>query len=539
MHTRLVVGRGSLAETMIGALGERPDRTVVVREEDDPLQMDTTPVEVIDGDPTDSGVLTAIEGVETVVVAGERATENLAVAEVARETFPEAFLLAYTGTEPDERTRAELDRLADRIVDPRRALTAYLTDRIVTGGTSVHELQSVLSGIEGELAVVAHDNPDPDAIASAIALADIAERLGCSARACYYGSINHQENRAMVNLLEYDLHELAPEDDLSTFGGVALVDHARPGVNDGVPPGTDVDVVIDHHPPRGPVAAQFTDLRSDVGATSTLLVDYYRRLGVEPTDAVATGLLFGIRVDTNEFSREVSVADFEAGAFLLPNADMGALERIENPNMSSDTLETIAEAIVSREQYGSVLLSGIGKIRDRDTLAQAADRLLNLDGITTTLVYGIKDGTIYASARARGTDLDLGEALRAAFDQVGSAGGHADMAGAQIDLGVMEWIEEDNQSLREIVDGLVTDRFLEALEMHPSQISLGTYGAGPDRPAPVPTDGWPTGNLDGPGGEYRPSDGSRTGEDSTNANEGDTDDGRGDEQGRQLDDMLE
>ncbi|WP_135667045.1 DHH family phosphoesterase [Halorhabdus rudnickae] len=481
MHTRLVAGCGSLGETLVGTLAERPGRTVVVREaEAEYGQVETSAIEVIEGDPSDPEILGAVDGVETVIVSGEDPSRNLAVARATREVYPSAFLLAYIGSEASADTRAALGELADRIVDPRAALASYLTDRVGTGGNSIHALQSVLRDIEGELAIMTHDNPDPDAIASALALERIADRLGCPAQVCYYGSINHQENQAMVNLLEYDLRKLEPAEDLSAFGGFALVDHARPGVNDGLPEETDIDVVIDHHPPRGPVAARFTDLRSDVGATSTLLVDYYRRLGIEPAEDIATGLLFGIRVDTDEFSREVSVADFEAGAFLLPHADVGALERIENPNVSSATLETIAEAIVSRERYGSVLLSGVGQITDRDTLAQAADRLLNLEAVTTTLVYGIKEGTIYVSARARGTDLDLGEALRAAFDQVGSAGGHADMAGAQIKLGVMEWVEEGEQSLREVVDGLVTDRFLEVLEMHPSQISLGTYGTGAD-----------------------------------------------------------
>ena len=499
MHTRLVVGRGPLVESVLDALAERPGRTVVVSKEGiEPRQVEPSAVDVIEGDPTDSKVLRSVDDVGTIIVADETPVGNIAMAEAARETFPDAFLLAFAGSETPDETRADLRELADCIVDPGEALASYLIDRVGTGGTSLHELQSVLADIEGKIAVVTHDNPDPDAIASALALERIAERMGCSAQACYYGSINHQENRAMVNLLGYDLRTLDSDEDLSAFAGFALVDHARPGVNDGLPEDTDVDVVIDHHPPRGPVAARFTDLRSDVGATSTLLVDYYRRLGVEPAGDIATGLLFGIRVDTDEFSREVSVADFEAGAFLLPHADVGAIERIENPNVSSATLETIAEGIVSRQRYGSVLLSGVGRIGDRDTLAQAADRLLNLEGIATTLVYGIKDGTIYVSARARGTDLDLGEALRAAFDQVGSAGGHADMAGAQIELGVMEWVEEGEQSLREVVDGLVTDRFLEVLEMHPSQISLGTYGTGTDASVDIPGGDRPTGGSGSP-----------------------------------------
>ncbi|WP_181686705.1 DHH family phosphoesterase [Halorhabdus salina] len=499
MRTRLVVGCGALGTTLVETLSERPGRVVVIvpGERAETLRERLPSVDVMVGDPTESSVFETVPDADSVVVAGDDPSRNLQTATAAAQSLPDAFLLAYTGREPPADVRQSLAGLADRLVDPGTVFETFLSERVETGGTSMHELRSVLTDIDGPLAVVMHDNPDPDAIASAVALQRIAEYVGCSAQACYFGSINHQENRAMVNLLEYDLRNLDAESDLTEFGGFALVDHARPGVNDGLPEDTTVDVVIDHHPPRGPVSARFADLRSDAGATSTLLVDYSRRLGIEIESDVATGLLFGIRVDTDEFSREVSVADFEAGAELLPKADLGALERIENPSVSSDTLETIAAAIRRRQSHGSVLLSGVGAINDRDTLAQAADRLLNLEDITTTLVYGIQEGIIYISARSRGTDLDLGETLRAAFGQIGSAGGHADMAGAQIELGVLESIDGDDPSLLNIVDNLVADQFLNVLDLHPSQVSLGTYGQSDESTVDVPeSDGWVTSETD-------------------------------------------
>jgi len=504
MRTRLVVGSGSIARAVIDSLYERPGRLLVVRPDEriDPSAENGT-VETISVDPTAPSQLADIDAaVETVVVAASTPAENLAIARAAREAFPSAFLLVYADADDDQREQrrtalSDLRSIADRVVDPGDVLRSYLEDRIETGGISVHELRRVLEDVAGTLAVVMHDNPDPDAIASAIALVRIAERMGCPAEACYYGSINHQQNRAFVNLLDLDLTSLDPDADLSEYDGFALVDHARPGVNDGLPEDTPVDIVIDHHPPRGPVSAEFTDLRSDVGATSTLLVDYLRRLDVEVAETVATALLFGIRVDTDEFTREVSVADFEAGAFLLRTADLGVLERIEDPSMSSDTLATIADAIHNRTRHGSVLLSGVGELRDRDTLAQAADRLLAMEGVTTTLVYGIKSGTIYISARSRGTDLDLGETLRAAFGQIGSAGGHADMAGAQLELGVMEAIN-DQDDLGGIVEEIVTDRFLDALEIYPSQLPPESYGVGTELPGDAtPTAPHPESEQDG------------------------------------------
>ena len=91
---------------------------------------------------------------------------------------------------------------------------------------------------------------------------------------------------------------------------------------------------------------------------------------------------------------------------------------------------------------------------------------LMLENVTTSVVYGFADGTIYVSARARSTEIDLGETLRDAFGKIGSAGGHVDMAGAQITMGVLEATDEREESLEQIVESVVADRFLEAADTY-------------------------------------------------------------------------
>jgi nanoRNase/pAp phosphatase (c-di-AMP/oligoRNAs hydrolase) len=485
MVSRLVLGCGSVGRQLsLSAMDRRGDLLVLTDDEArvDALREEGIAAEV--GDPTAIDAIRARAGpVDSVIVAGPDATRNRAVADAARTAYPDAFLLAYTGLDASPDDREALAGLADRTVDPERSVAEAVLDRLGDDGYRLRRLNRVLAGIEGRLAVVMHDNPDPDAIASAVALRTLAERAGVEADACYYGDISHQENRALVNLLAFDLVNLDPaEDPRETYDGFALVDHSRPGVNDQLPPETAIDVVIDHHPPRGPVEAAFLDLRSDVGATSTLLTGYMDAFGVEPTPPVATGLLFGIRVDTKDFSREVSVEDFRAAATLVPYVDTAALDRIESPSVSVETLECIGRAIGKRTVHGQVVVSCIGRTSDRDALAQAADTLLDLEGVTVTFVYGYTEEMVYASARARGTELDLGEALRDAFGQIGSAGGHADMAGAQLPIGALavrfdadeaEGVDHDPEDdLREAIDS----RFLEALDVLPDPPTMSAYG---------------------------------------------------------------
>ncbi|SDJ84427.1 nanoRNase/pAp phosphatase, hydrolyzes c-di-AMP and oligoRNAs [Halovenus aranensis] len=461
MIDRLVLGSGTLVQRVVGALRDQSGSVRVVTDEESlatTLRNEGTVVEACD--PADAEALADLTA-EMVVVVEERQTQAVETARAARTAFPDTYLLAYVARDAPT-AEDELRTVADRVANPYRQAASHVLDRVGGTGQQLQQLKRVLRSID-RLAVVAHDNPDPDAIASGTALARLAASAGCDPQVCYHGEITHQENRAFVNVLDLDLRQLDPGEGVAAFDGIALVDHARPSVNNQLPDDSDIDIVIDHHPPRAPVDARFVDLRSGVGATSTLLVDYFDLFGTELDTTVATALLFGIHVDTKGFNREVSPADFEAAATVLPAADLGVLERVESPSMTSKTLDIIASAIQSRRVEGKVLMSCVGDLAERDALAQAADRLLQLESITATLVYGVKDGTIYASARSHGVEVDIGETMREAFDPIGSAGGHVDMAGAQISLGILDAVEEQESSLVEIVEDIVEERFLDAI----------------------------------------------------------------------------
>ena len=458
---RLVLGSGSLEAAFVERLTERPGSLVVLVDDDRRVQsLRESGVDARNVDPTDPNAVRAVAGpVDSVVVLPSTFDRARSLAATARSAYPGAFVLACLDGEADPTAVAEH---ADRVVEGVGATASHTLEWAGDSGVRVRRLQSVLRDVDGTLGVFAHDNPDPDAIASAVCLRRIAEWVGTDAEVCYYGGIDHQENRALVNLLEYDLRNLDADADLGSFAGFALVDHSRPDINSGLPEETPIDVVIDHHPPRAPVEARFVDLRSDVGATCTLLVDYLQQFGIEPASDLATGLLYGLRTDTKDFSRELSTADFEAAAMLVGHADSGALQRIESPSVSGDTLDTVADAVRNRRVDDDVVTTCIDRVTDRDALAQAADRLLEMEGISTTLVFGYTEEAVFLSARSRDGAVDIGEVLREGFGRIGSAGGHDDMAGAQIPVGILsEGTDDDERG--EIIEEVVVDRFFEAL----------------------------------------------------------------------------
>lgn len=467
MVRRLVLGCDATGLSLVESLADRRGELFVLEPDSNRVeQLRNEKVAAETGDLTDPETLSAIGmDPEVVLVLGADPVQNEAVAQNARNVFPDAYLVAYGGDEPAPNQDWGLERLVDHLIDRGGLILDHL-DQIHGSGNllRLNDLRDTLRAMDGELAVFTHDNPDPDAIASAHALTQVAEWFEVDASVYYFGDITHQENRAFVNLLDLELHNIDPEGDW-TFDHLALVDHASPGVNNQLPEETPVDIVIDHHPTNVPVDASFVDVRSAAGATSTLMVDYLEGFQVEVGTEIATALLYGIRVDTRDFSRQITTADFEAAATLLPKADVEVLGRVESPSLSPETLDIIARAIRNRHLNGQILTSCAGPIQLRDALAQSADRLLNMEGVTVTVVYGYRDGTVYVSSRSRGVDIDLGEVLRRAFSDIGSAGGHETMAGAQISMGIFEAVDEDSETdMTEIVEDVIETRLYEVLD---------------------------------------------------------------------------
>ncbi|MEF8887074.1 MAG: phosphoesterase, partial [Haloarculaceae archaeon] len=105
-------------------------------------------------------------------------------------------------------------------------------------------------------------------------------------------------------------------------------------------------------------------------------------------------------------------------------------------------------------------------IRDRDALSQAAQHLLNLEGITTTAVFAIADDTIYLAARSKDIRMDIGKILEDAFGDIGEPAGHSTDATAEIPLGIFTGIEvsEDNrETLLELTEEAVTKKLFQAM----------------------------------------------------------------------------
>ncbi|MEF8820858.1 MAG: bifunctional oligoribonuclease/PAP phosphatase NrnA [Halovenus sp.] len=318
-----------------------------------------------------------------------------------------------------------------------------------------------------EINIICHNNPDPDCLASALALGRIAAAAGIDERRILYsGDISHQQNRAFVNLLDIKLRPFEPAaiEDRPEDSLLAFVDHAVPGANNRVPEETSVDIVIDHHP-NEEIEARFVDHREHVGATATILTEYVRELELDADTALATALLFALHRETLDFLRGATAAEHEAAAYLHEYADHDLLRQLSTPSVTGATIDAISTAIDNRLIRDAVLISHVGRTSERDSLPQAADYLATLEGVETAIVFGLVKDAIHISARSTDARTHIGDALAEAFEDVGSAGGHQEMAGGEIQLGIFADYTTDDDQLFEIVESVITSRLIAGLNL--------------------------------------------------------------------------
>jgi len=354
---------------------------------------------------------------------------------------------------------------ADDVIYPLTVIANYAVEKLemIEYRKKFKRLIEIIEGAEKKIAIIVHNGPDPDAIASAVSLKKIIEKQGHEADVIYGGEIGHEENRALVNLLGIEMVHVDMFESMKGYSRVALVDTAIPGQNNVLDEEIVPDIVVDHHQVNmDEVKGEFVDIRPDYGATSTIFIDYFEHLGEAVDVGLATILLHALKTDTQDFTRNTTSHDLKAASLLYPIADHELLTKIETPAMSSGTLDVLGEAIRNRKVKGSCLLSNVGFVTDRDTLPQAADYLLNLEGVSTVIVYGVGDGVVHVSARNSDVRVNLGEVMEKAFVDIGQAGGHASAAAAKIPLGLFGGVK-DKDALLKLAEEAVTHRFFKVI----------------------------------------------------------------------------
>ena len=310
----------------------------------------------------------------------------------------------------------------------------------------VEEVKERFEGAESVL-VLLQDDPDPDAIASGLALRQVLCRNKQTAPLGSFGRVTRPENIAMVKLLEIEIEKIT-KNTINNFDRIAVVDLQPPHLTN--PPEL-IDLVIDHHPEQFNYKSHIKDIRPSYGATSTILLEYLLCTNSSIGTRLATAMLYGIKSDTYALSREVNEWDVEAFSYLYPLANQNLMRRIERPELPPAALDALSLALKNRRLIDKVAFVHLGRVERDDLIPQMADFSLSFEGIEWAFVSGVYESNYITSVRNVGYVRAAGRVLKEAFGGIGSAGGHASMAKAIIPLTEFSraW-EIDSRNIRQI-----------------------------------------------------------------------------------------
>ena len=293
----------------------------------------------------------------------------------------------------------------------------------------VQQYQRYLSDADRVL-ILLHNDPDPDAIASGLALRNLLRRTRQTAIiGCMYG-VSRPENLRMLKLLDLQVEVLTAEQ-IKSFERICLVD-VQPHYFSGLLP--QVDLVIDHHPEQPGYNAVFTDIRPEYGSTSTILTEHLRAVDIDISERTATAMLYAIKSDTLFFNRQANRADLDSFSYLYPLADATMIRKMEGAEITAERLDFVIKAWQHGRMVEHVFCAFLGEPSRDDFMPYVADFYLQLENVQWSVISGVVNDTFVVSVRNLGYSRNAGDFVRRWFSDIGSAGGHRTMAKAVVPL---------------------------------------------------------------------------------------------------------
>jgi nanoRNase/pAp phosphatase (c-di-AMP/oligoRNAs hydrolase) len=218
---------------------------------------------------------------------------------------------------------------------------------------------------------------------------------------------------------------------LEKFSRVVIVD-SQPDHNEHMAQ-LNPAVIIDHHPDSG-AKAPFLDIRPHYGATCTILTEYLQSANIKPSAKLATGLYHGIKTDTNDFKGQAQIEDVRAFQYLFRHANIHLARKIEKADLRFDLLKYFKIALQNMRQRKGKVYVHLGNVVNPDVCVLIADFFMRVNTVTWSIVSGICDKKLTIIFRNDGIRKNAGKVASEGFGKLGNAGGHKNMARAEIAL---------------------------------------------------------------------------------------------------------
>jgi nanoRNase/pAp phosphatase (c-di-AMP/oligoRNAs hydrolase) len=278
--------------------------------------------------------------------------------------------------------------------------------------------------------ILTHDYPDPDCLASAYGVAHLLEFWGKTNTIISFGGfVGRAENRAMIRFLNINTIPLVLLE-IKDYDCIILVD-CFPGRNNvSLPSGTPVKAVLDHHFVQDLKNLPFYhDVRTEIGATSTIVTEYLLAAGCPISSKLATALYYGIMTDTGDMGRDTSVEDIECYRMLFDAMDSKLLARIQHPDRDAEFFRILHRGVESMTVYNNVGYVHLGQIISPDYVGEMIDIFHSLEKIEITICTAIFKKNVFFSIRSKHRD-EAGRSAEIIAKALNGGGGGHGRAGA-------------------------------------------------------------------------------------------------------------
>ena len=307
------------------------------------------------------------------------------------------------------------------------------------------------------LAVLIYGSPDPDAVASAMALREILNQTKPLAKCIFVATepVIRYQNAEFIREMKVEI-QMLDKVDLREFRLIALVD-AQPTFFGETLGGIKPQIVIDHHPCKTIWHAPLADVRPNYGALSTILTEYLLAARVKIPKRLYTALLYGIRSDTVNFERDASIEDIGAYYLNFMRANRQLIRRIELNQIPDRFLKYFDYAYHYKHRYRDRVICFLGAVESADACVQVADFFLRVINIFYVIIAGIVKDRLIIIFRGDGYRQDCGSIAMKSFGNIGSAGGHRSAARVEIPVETLKAALENDLS-QESVDRFLVQR---------------------------------------------------------------------------------
>lgn len=299
------------------------------------------------------------------------------------------------------------------------------------------------------VSIICHDQPDPDCLASAMAIQHIADEFKLESKIYYGGEIPYTQNSVMMNVLNISAIKLESDESESDESDLDMIREAiknsylivvdtscsfgkenNTGICEFLEENRNPDVVIDHHYQNHDLECIY--IHENYGSCSSIMYEILSTLKINISKGLATALYLGISTDTADLKSEGTVQnDVDALENLKKLMDIELLRKIYDYPKPLALLELRKRAYNDFCIFGNNLtISNVGIInpQQRALLAKLSEEMLQVESIDSCLILGLVDEGfdkpkyITASFRTNVLAINTGQFVQKIFGKKYSGG---------------------------------------------------------------------------------------------------------------------